>query len=71
MVTSMYNLTEYSNIYAKTSRRLWQFHKDDPNNIITHSESFKFKATKTGRTTLSDNAKYAEIAVSLKYLWNF
>lgn len=71
VVTSMYYLTEYSNIYPKTSRRLWQFHKDDPNNIITHSESFKFKATITGRTTLSDNAKYAEIAVSFKYLWNF
>lgn len=43
--------------------RLWQFHKDDPDNIITHSELFKFKAIITGRTNLSDNAKYPEIAV--------
>ena len=43
IVMPMYNLIEYSDNYSKTSRRLWQYHKDDPNDNITHSESFKSK----------------------------
>ena len=34
----MYNLNEYSDNYSKTSRSLWQYYKDDPNNNITGSE---------------------------------
>ena len=33
IVIPMYNLIEYSNNYSKTSGRLWQYYRDDPNNI--------------------------------------
>ena len=29
----MYNLIEYSDNYAKTSGSLWQYYKDEPNEI--------------------------------------
>ena len=38
IVLSMYNLIEYSDNYSNTSRSLWQYYKDDPNNNITDSE---------------------------------
>ena len=37
----MYNLIEYSDNYAKTSGSLWQYYKDEPNNNLANSESFK------------------------------
>ena len=37
------NLIEYSNNYSKTSRSLWQDYRDDPNDNIAQSESFKYK----------------------------
>ena len=40
---SMYNLIEYSDNYSKTSERLYQFCRDELNNVITESESFKSK----------------------------
>ena len=40
----MYNLIEYSNKYSGTTGGLWQYHKDEPKNSITDSNSFKFKA---------------------------
>ena len=43
IVMPMYNLIEYSDNYSKTSGSLWQYHKDDPNENITQSESFKFR----------------------------
>ena len=39
----MYNLIEYSDNYSKTFGSLWQYYKDDPNDRITQSESFKYK----------------------------
>ena len=39
----MYNLIEYSDNYSKTSGGLWQYYKDDPNDNIAGSESFKYK----------------------------
>ena len=49
----MYNLTEYSDAYSKTSGSLWQYYRDEPalddnGNIIDfltnyNSASFKFK----------------------------
>ena len=68
---SMYNLIEYSNNYSKTSGSLWQYYRDDPNNNITQSESFKFKIKITGKTPAAGNTKDVEIAVPLKYLSNF
>ena len=41
VILSMYNLIEYSNNYSKTSRNLYQFCKDEPNDDKTGSESFK------------------------------
>ena len=67
----MYNLIEYSNNYSKTSGSLWQYYRDDPNNNITQSESFKFKIKITGKTPAAGNTKDVEIAVPLKYLSNF
>ena len=43
IVMPMYNLIEYSDNYSKTSGSLWQYYKDDPNDNITQSESFKSK----------------------------
>ena len=43
IVKPLYNLIEYSNNYSKTPGSLWKYYKDDPNNNITDSESFKFK----------------------------
>ena len=43
IVIPMYNLNEYSDNYSKTSGSLWQYYKDDPNDQITQSESFKSK----------------------------
>ena len=41
VVMPMYNLTEYSHNYLKTAESLWQYYRDDPNDTITRSESFK------------------------------
>ena len=43
IVMPMYNLIEYSDNYSKTSRSLWQYYKDDPNDNIVQSESFRSK----------------------------
>ena len=41
IVMPMYNLIEYSDNYSKTSGSLWQYYKDDPNDNMTQSGSFK------------------------------
>ena len=72
IVMPMYNLIEYSDNYSKTSGSLWQYYKDDPNDNITQSESFKSKIKITGKTTAAANTKEdVEIIVLLKYLSNF
>ena len=43
IVMPMYNLIEYSNNYSKTSGSLWQYYKDEPNDNLADSESFKSK----------------------------
>ena len=67
----MYNLIEYSDNYSKTSGSLWQYYKDDPNDNIENSESFKFKMKITGKTCDNGNTKDVEIIAPLKYLSNF
>ena len=67
----MYNLIEYSDNYAKTSGSLWQYYRDEPNNNLADSESFKFKVKITGNTPAADNEKDVKIMVPLKYLSNF
>ena len=41
IVRSMYNLIEYSDNYSKTSGSLWQYYRDEPNDNLADSESFK------------------------------
>ena len=48
IVMLMYNLTEYSDNYLKTSGSLWQYYKDEPNDNIADPESFKSKVKITG-----------------------
>ena len=67
-VMPMYNLIECSDNYAKTSGSLWQYYKDDPNDNITQSESFKSRIKMTGTTPTAGNTKDVEIIVPLKYL---
>ena len=43
VVMLMYSLIEYNKNYEKTSGRLQQYCKDDPNDSMTDSESFKLK----------------------------
>ena len=50
IVMPIYNLIEYSDNYSKTSRSLWQYTKDEPNDNLANSESFKFKVKMTGNT---------------------
>ena len=67
----MYNLIEYSNNYAKTSGSLWQYFRDEPDDNLADSESFKSKIKITGKTPNNGNEKDVEIIVPLKYLSNF
>ena len=71
IVMPMYNLMEYSDNYSKTSGSLWQYYRDDPNDNITRSESFKYKIKITVKTPADGNTKDVEIIVPLKYLSNF
>ena len=67
----MYNLMEYSDKYSNTSGSLWQYYKDNPDNNLADSESFKYKVKITGNTPADGNTKDVEIMVPLKYLSNF
>ena len=53
IVMPMYNLIEYSDNYSKTSGSLWQYYKDDPNDNIANSESFKFKVKITEQSLIT------------------
>ena len=67
---SIYNLVEYSDNYSKKSGNSNQFCRDEPNNTITDSQSFKFKSrflNNTNNASIID----AKIVVLLKYLSNF
>ena len=71
IVMPMYNLIEYSDNYAKTTGSLWQYFRDEPNDALRNSESFKSKIRITGKNPANDNEKDVEIMVPLKYLSNF
>ena len=71
IVMPMYNLIEYSNNYAKTSGNLWQYFRDEPDENLAYSESFKSKIKITGKTADDGNEKNVEVLVPLKYLSNF
>ena len=57
IVMPMCNLIEYSDNYSKNSGSLWQYYKDDPNDNLTDSESFKSKVKITGKTPAVGNTK--------------
>ena len=67
----MYSLIGYSDNKTKTSGTLWQYYRDEPNNNLENSESFKSKIKITGKTSDNGNEKDVEIIVPLKYLSNF
>ena len=46
----IYNLLEYSKIYAKISASLWQYCGDEPDDNIADSKSFKSKSSITDNT---------------------
>ena len=71
IVMPMYNLIEYSDNYSKTSGTLWQYYKDDPNNNLVNSESFKYKVKIKGKTPADGKTKDVGIIVPLKCLSNF
>ena len=70
IVIPMYNLIEYSDNYAKISGSLWQYYRDEPNDNLANSQSFKSKVKITGKTPADGNEKDVEIALLLKYLSN-
>ena len=67
----MYNLIEYGDNYSKTSGSLWQYYRDEQNDNLADSASFKSKIKITGKTPGAGNEKDVEIIVPLKYLSNF
>ena len=67
----IYNLIECSDNYSETSESLWQYQKDEPNDNLANSESFKFKVKITGITPANGSTKDVEIIVPLKHLKNF
>ena len=71
IIMLLHNLIEYSDNYAKTSGSLWQYYRDEPNDNLENSESFKSKIKITGKTPNDGNEKDVEIIVPLKYLSNF
>ena len=71
IVMPMHNLIEYSDNYSKTSGSLWQYCKDEPNDNLANSESFKSKVKITGKTPTAGNTKDVKVIVPLKYFSNF
>ena len=53
----------------KITGSLWQYFRDEPNDDIEDSESFKSKIKITGKTPNNNNVK--DVEVPLKYLSNF
>ena len=65
------NLIEYSSNYSKASGSLWQYYKDEPDDNLEDSKSFKstvkITADVAAAAAAADNKKYVKIIVSLKY----
>ena len=67
----MYNLIEYTKNYSKTSGKIWQYYKDEPNDNLANSESFKSRVKIAGNNPAGGNTKDLKIIIPLKYLSNF
>ena len=70
VVMPMYNLIEHDKNYRKTTRSLWNYYRDEPDNDDKrNSKSFKYKTSITGNTPNNDNTiTNAKIVVPLKHL---
>ena len=62
----MYIIIQYSDNYSKTSGSLWQYYKDDPNDNLANSKSFKSKIKITRKTPDNGNTKDVEMIVLLR-----
>ena len=67
----MCNLVKYSDNYSKKSGRLLKYYRDNSNDILTNSESFKYQIKIAGKTSATGNTKDVKVAVPLKYLSSF
>ena len=64
----IYKLIKYSDNYLKISGNLHQYYRDDLNDHIKESESFKFKIKKTPAARNTEDVK---VVAQLKYLLIF
>ena len=64
-------MIKYSDNYSKPSGSLWKYYRDEPNDNLTDSETFKSKIKIRGNTPADGNKKDVEIIVPLKYSSNF
>ena len=79
IVMPMYNFTEYSKNYSKTSESLWNNYRDEPNSgvvgninyFIKDSKSFDYKISITEKSENNNTEKEVEIAIPLKYFNTF
>ena len=73
VVMPIYNLLEYSKNYRKPTGSLWNYYRHEPDNpLSSNSESFKYKASITGKTPEdNDSLTNAKVVISLKHLSNF
>ena len=76
IITSMYNLIEYSDNYSDTSGSLWRIKRDEENmnnvNVATaDSTSFKYKSNISGNLAADGALKNVKIVVPLRYFSNF
>ena len=71
IVMLMYGLIEYSDNYSKTSGSFWQYYRDNPNDNLANSESYKSKVKITWYTPDHGHTKDAELIVPSKHLSNF
>ena len=67
IVMQIYDLTEYSNNYLKTSRRLCHYYKDELNDYLADSKSSKSKVKIIRNTPDDGNTKDVEIILPLEF----
>ena len=82
IVMLMYNLTEYSKNYSKTTRSLWNYYRDEPNNglgsadnnvnySIKYSKSFDYKTSITGELEVNNTEKKSWNCCAIKAFKQF
>ena len=61
----IYCFIKYNDNYSKTSGNLWRYYRDESSDILTNSESFKFRVKIAENTPAAGNTKDIKIAVPL------